>query len=536
MTPMPRPTTRPRLRKTLIASATVLLLASCDRPSGETQGSTLTSASGPANTSSADDPTQTPVEGPQDPATADPVETATGEPEQCPPIPLPPAWDHKRPQGCTTSDDFSAGSLHAPRGSALATCLALHGWCASRSDTTLPWRVRRALGRLAPLVSCRSHAGSLGRPSFGSLPGIDRLPDPALRDLHRTCVGVENASAAPVRRAKEAAVTRFERLGAEQATETLLRAIHERVGGNEYDYIRDVYEAPADVRARAGAVALLVKAGAMRPEGECSMLTTEPMAQASQEVDCGVLCSGEPFSQEPRAAGDPCTAFFLDRKHVVTAGHCASKLTEASVCRTSAGADFELPEHPILEHASLVRGFARSSADSEDVEIERPIIPGSALEVIGCEHIKGNNGAAERGNDWALLRINNDFALPESFVGLELADTESTPPSGMVHMLSHFAALTLKYSLPGAVDAVHDAYFEMQVDGYWSSSGAPVFDEKGHVVGIFTAARTFNYSNCPTPPPGEAGCCCMGFCSEDCDAVPTAASIRALRELYASQH
>lgn len=300
-----------------------------------------------------------------------------------------------------------------------------------------------------------------------------------------------------------------------RAVRSVLKLIHAATKTSEYDHIEDAYHhLPVDDK-RGDALAMLVGFSAVLTQASgCERLEVkglETLANPPSEV----MCEGGPFAGDRRFEGDQCTAFFVEPRYLVTAGHCVLD----GVCKGVPQNCDEPEESSSLKTRRIVRHFARRAGT--DILEAAGSLPGVEAELVACKTAAKSEGLG--GSDWAVFRLTGPLPGP----GLALSKSAATTGEN-VHMLSHLANLPLKHSPEGPVRDIGTGKFEMEVDGYSGSSGAPVFNAQKDVVGIFVEEKNA-VESCEWKP-----CKTLPICpARDCDTVPRASNLDGVLETLA---
>jgi V8-like Glu-specific endopeptidase len=209
----------------------------------------------------------------------------------------------------------------------------------------------------------------------------------------------------------------------------------------------ELFQAPKEVRSGVGAAAAFIFGNHLRWRPDGGVTLDAPTLRDNLNV-----CPDEAFSAEPTAAF--CSGVLLDENLVATAGHCLGD-DPAATCRqmfVTFGYAYDAPGVAI--ELSSERVFAcrnvvvvdRSDADFAVVELERParIAPP--------------------------VRSERPLAAGDALV-------VASYPSG----------LPLKVEVGATVlDAPPGIYFGAATDTFAGSSGGPLFDDAGGLVGIMT--------------------------------------------------
>lgn len=149
------------------------------------------------------------------------------------------------------------------------------------------------------------------------------------------------------------------------------------------------------------------------------------------------LCSDEPFLDQPSVAD--CSGVLLDDRTVLTAAHCLDAGCEGLV---------------------VLRGYALGNA---------------AVSSHRCVKVTG----LEVARDLARIEVTPELA------GLAPLGFGSPPrPGDPVVAIGHPLGVPTKVDQGGVVVAVEAAHFSATLDLYSGSSGSPVFDVEGRLIGL----------------------------------------------------
>lgn len=181
------------------------------------------------------------------------------------------------------------------------------------------------------------------------------------------------------------------------------------------------------------------------------------------------LCAGERFEMQPSAAS--CTGVLIDDDLVATAGHC---FDEASDC----------------EERSFVFGWYYESDG---------VIPTITQDnVYGCQEVLVQRDDDTTMDDYAIIRLNRAVAPQYKPVAVryQVDDIAVDTP---VALIGHGAGLPMKIDDGARVLSFEGRFFETNVDAFGGSSGAPVVDATGTMLGIHVRGPT-DYVDGPMGP------------------------------------
>lgn len=262
-------------------------------------------------------------------------------------------------------------------------------------------------------------------------------------------------------------------------------------------------DAPEAIRRNMGGVAMLIDKGTLKlpPKGTKVVveLPSRPLSKRKYGI-CPSETGGDTLEIDSSNGG---TLFFLDRRHLVGAGH----LVLAELCDQAGTARlgdlviaFGLTNQAVTPHGAIEVPIAQ-------------VIDGSTVTIVECHH--GDHGnPVQQSEDWMLLRLDECACAAKPLTarwGNPVTEGEE------VHTLGHPDQLTMKYSNPGTVE--HSVptvpIFRMDLVTTNGHSGAPIFDVAGNVVGIHNGNNPDCTSRCTVHE--HATCCRRSKCSlDDC--------------------
>ncbi len=281
--------------------------------------------------------------------------------------------------------------------------------------------------------------------------------------------------------------------------------------------LRQACQAPDPIRRRVGGVAVLLDKGSfeMPPQGvEVAVLPSRALTHGSAGDDvCPSETAGDVRELDSFNGG---TLFFIDRRHLVGAGHllltriCKKKTTDRLGGYVIA---FGLTHDAITASGAI------------EVPVEQ-VIDGSTVTVVECHD--GNE--IETTGDWVVLRTDERICGAEP---LPVRWDEPVAAGEVVHALGHPNHLTMKYS--GSSEVARSAptvpIFQMDLVTDNGSSGSPVLDDDGVVVGIHDGSWKTSCSwHCTT---GAGRCCRRVRCkNDDCGLDGYATHIQRVRSAW----
>jgi hypothetical protein len=225
-------------------------------------------------------------------------------------------------------------------------------------------------------------------------------------------------------------------------------------------------EVDPSVRALFANVAAVIPKDAMEPvEGSYELSS----ATAGEAL---LLCDGEPYAQQPAAA--QCTALLLSEHLAVTAGHC---FTDEEDCQQY---------NFVLDFAYQRPGVLSPITDQGIFDCRRLLI-----------HVRRTDPTSG-GADFAIVELANRTAsVHPSRVALPHLRDEPIENGTKLTVISATSGLPLKVDRGARGRPIDDAggvLFELDSDTFSGSSGAPIWDAQGELVGFIARGnRDFAY-------------------------------------------
>jgi hypothetical protein len=291
---------------------------------------------------------------------------------------------------------------------------------------------------------------------------------------------------------------------------------HKQKNQDQDQELAQACDAPEAIRGHLGGVALLIDrpAGIML-EDEFVRLPSRPV-EAGKKTVCPSETGGDTVEIDSTNGG---TLFFIDRHHLVSAGH---NFLSKTICSAP-------PNTVRLNDFLIAFGVTNRNLTAEPgIEIPRDqLIEGTSVTVVECHGRSPTMTEA----DWVLLRT-DDCIYPAK--PLPVRWDRPATKGDTVHTLGHPNHLTMKYSLPNEVAlAPADVdVFRLGLATDNGHSGAPIFDDKGFVIGIHNGKQ--NRRDCTLPCKfGGKKCCRRTRCSsDDCSGDGYASHIRAVEDAW----
>ncbi|HEY8040418.1 MAG TPA: trypsin-like peptidase domain-containing protein, partial [Polyangiaceae bacterium] len=245
----------------------------------------------------------------------------------------------------------------------------------------------------------------------------------------------------------------------------------------------DLAHASPAWQARGRSVAALVAKKNVAVDAQHNITLTGPRVGAEEK-----LCPGQAFSTDVESA--ECTAFLIDRRRMVTAGHCLYPGIGPSLADLQAGCS----------------NYFAIFDDAKDASGAVPHLTETA-NLFQCRRVL-LYGAGGTTDDSAIFELDRDAGRPP----LPLADDRTTPVAvavgapcaarSCVMGIGTPSGEPLKLAGPGTVVFL-DPFglaFKATLDGFHATSGSPVFDAvTGVVMGIDTLAANGGSDYVPNP-------------------------------------
>lgn len=177
------------------------------------------------------------------------------------------------------------------------------------------------------------------------------------------------------------------------------------------------------------------------------------------------LYRGEPYYEQPVAAGRLCTGFLVKPNVIATAGHCADNRN--------------------VKRLRFVFGYEMKDTDQPVTQVPNGDIY-NGMEIIARMYDPRGSGS-----DWALVKLDRDVRGREI---LKMAQYEARRGEP-VYVLGHPCGLPLKYVPEEPItDDKDQTFFSAELSVYGGNSGSPVFSGRTHeVVGIVVRGDNQNF-------------------------------------------
>lgn len=246
-----------------------------------------------------------------------------------------------------------------------------------------------------------------------------------------------------------------------------------RVGGKTDIYGNDSrkepYEFPADSieRKSASATMAVIRMGSAIDPTRDLRLRATTLGQ-----DYG-LCEGVAFADQPTLAS--CSAFWVGKDIVVTAGHCI----EESDCSQSA----------------FVLDFALERENDPRVFGSTITLPKETI--YACKKVLAREDAPEDcTRDYAIVQLHREISgrTPLRY------QKRGSPERGLeLFAVGHPTGLPAKVATEALVRTVDSTTFGYELDLFGGNSGSAVFDRQGVVRGIHMCGGEGDYTADPAP-------------------------------------
>ena len=178
------------------------------------------------------------------------------------------------------------------------------------------------------------------------------------------------------------------------------------------------------------------------------------------------MCSDERFANQPVFDIGTCTGFLVNKRYLITAGHCV--LPNGTVTNE---------KHAFCDAFSWYFDFNTKKQPQTTNQIIRKDQVYRCKRIIRAENIAG-------GNDFAVMELERRVQTDISSSTLNLRTTPVIL-NEQVFAIGHPFGLPAKFSgLSPIFSNGATNYFEVNLDSAGGNSGSPVFDKRKHVVGI----------------------------------------------------
>jgi V8-like Glu-specific endopeptidase len=203
----------------------------------------------------------------------------------------------------------------------------------------------------------------------------------------------------------------------------------------------------------ARAVAAVIPRGYLRGSPDGRLHVHAPALRKAEQ-----LCEGEPFADQPSAAA--CTAVLIDDNLIATAGHCFKHAWDCQNYR-------------------FVFGYAYGS-NGGSIRVE----PGDVYECERARVQQNDRPRSETVHDYAIVELTRPVR------DRAVVKARRTPPmSGeVVTIVSATGGVPLKIERGARVTdtrAAFQDYFILNSQTYSGSSGAPILDASGALLGVY---------------------------------------------------
>ncbi|XGC79606.1 serine protease [Bdellovibrio bacteriovorus] len=195
----------------------------------------------------------------------------------------------------------------------------------------------------------------------------------------------------------------------------------------------------------ASAVSVIIEKSKLKPASHGMIPSTRTLGQSYP------LCENERFQNQPLLGF--CTGVLIAKNKVLTAGHC---MDQKNRCAES----------------MFIFGYNSSKAEAKVIPHE---------EIYHCKQIlklQNRRGQA----DYAVIELDRDV----NAVPITVASAKNYTAGETLLSLSYPLGLPLKKDLGRVLRDTEGAQLKMEVDTFSGSSGSPLFDATGALVGLLS--------------------------------------------------
>ncbi|UOF01737.1 trypsin-like serine peptidase [Bdellovibrio reynosensis] len=207
----------------------------------------------------------------------------------------------------------------------------------------------------------------------------------------------------------------------------------------------DISSEDLNLQKIASAVSVIIEKSKLKPAVDGMIPFTRTLGQSYP------LCESEKFQNQPLLGF--CTGVLIGKNKVLTAGHC---MDQKNRCAESL----------------FVFGFNASKAESKVIPLE---------EIYRCKQVlklQNRRGHA----DYAVIELDREVNAEP----VALASEKTYAVGEPLLSLSYPLGLPLKKDLGRVLRDTEGAMLKMEVDTFSGSSGSPLFNAKGALVGILS--------------------------------------------------
>lgn len=168
------------------------------------------------------------------------------------------------------------------------------------------------------------------------------------------------------------------------------------------------------------------------------------------------ICSSEPFANQPAAS--KCSGFLIDKRTLVTAGHCINTISDC-------------------ENVSWAFGYSYFNESALDLGNPFSFLKN---QIYKCTEIIKRVKNAETKEDFAVLRLDREVA---NIIPLRIRRSGKVSDSAIMTVIGNPKGLPTKIAPVADIrDNSEEIYFKINSDTYKGNSGSPVINSKTGIV------------------------------------------------------